>query len=81
MECRFVSKKDVLESLFKGRVNRGKSDLRRKQDGCTKVVVDAVISKGNGRTKKVQNVFAACRDETRLITAIDQSTNWPCGPC
>jgi hypothetical protein len=81
MDCRFVSKKDVLESLFKGRVNRRKSDLQTSPGGCAKVVVDATISKGNGRTKNVQNVFAACEDETRLLTAIDTSTNWPCGPC
>jgi len=81
MDCRFVSKKDVLESLFKGRVNRRKSDLAARPGSCAKVVVDATISKGNGRTKNVQNVFAACEDETRLLTAIDTSTNWPCGPC
>ena len=79
MECRFVTKKDVTESLFKGRVNRRKSELGAKP--CKKVVVDADIRTKEGRSKSVQNVFSACKDETRLVTAIDTSTNWPCGPC
>ena len=42
MECRFVTKKDVMESLYNGRVNRRKSDLGLRP--CKKVVVDAVRS-------------------------------------
>ncbi len=29
----------------------------------------------------LQGVFAACPQETRVITVIDTDTNWPCGPC
>mmetsp|Transcript_2894 Transcript_2894/g.5884 ORF Transcript_2894/g.5884 Transcript_2894/m.5884 type:complete len:200 (-) Transcript_2894:1721-2320(-) len=79
MECRFISKKDVLTSLFRGRVNMRKSVPNEKP--CPKYVVDADIKTPQGREKRIQNVFSACPTETRLVTAIDTSTNWPCGPC
>ena len=79
MECRFISKKDVLTSLFRGRVNMRKSEPGEKP--CPKYVVDADIKTPQGREKRIQNVFSACPTETRLVTAIDTSTNWPCGPC
>ena len=79
MDCRFVSKGDVMQSLFRGRVNVRKSNPKEKP--CPKYVVDAEIRKPNGDYKTIQTVFSACDDETKLITAIDTKTNWPCGPC
>ena len=37
-----------------------------------------------GRTRDDQQarvVFAACPNKTRLVTAIDLDTDWPCGDC
>jgi hypothetical protein len=79
MDCRFITKKEVLQSLFQGRVNTRKSNPDEKP--CPKYVVDAEITTPEGRRKTIQNVFSACPAETRLITTIDTSTNWPCGPC
>lgn len=79
MDCRFVTKKEILQSLFSGRVNMRKSDPG--EAPCPKYVVDAEIKTAQGRRKAVQSVFSACPTETRLVTTIDTSTNWPCGPC
>lgn len=78
MDCRFVTRAEVQKTLRNGRINSRKSDRTSKP--CPKYVVDADIDV-NSRLKKVQSVFAACPTETRLITVIDNSTNWPCGPC
>jgi hypothetical protein len=29
----------------------------------------------------VRIVYAACADETRVVTVIDLDTEWPCGDC
>jgi hypothetical protein len=79
MDCRFITRKNVLESLFRGTVNARKSEPMSRP--CPKYVVDVDIRTKEGRLKKVQNVFSACEAETRLVTTIDTSTNWPCGPC
>lgn len=79
MDCRFVTKKEILQSLFTGRVNVRKSEPQ--ETPCPKYVVDAEIQTPQGRRKKIQSVFSACPTETRLVTTIDTSTNWPCGPC
>lgn len=79
MDCRFVTRKEVLQSLFSGRVNTRKSNPEEMP--CPKYVVDAEVQTAQGRRKTVQSVFSACPTETRLVTTIDTSTNWPCGPC
>jgi hypothetical protein len=79
MDCRFVTRKEILQSLFSGRVNMRKSNPQ--ETPCPKYVVDAEIHTAQGRRKTVQTVFSACPTETRVVTTIDTSTNWPCGPC
>lgn len=79
MDCRFVTKNEILQSLFTGRVNVRKSEPQ--ETPCPKYVVDAEIKTPQGRRKTIQSVFSACPTETRLVTTIDTSTNWPCGPC
>lgn len=76
MDCRFVSKEDVQETLRIGRINDVKSEPSLKP--CPKYVVDADIRNGS---KQVQAVFGACARETTVITVIDKGTDWPCGPC
>lgn len=79
MDCRFVTRKEILQSLFRGRVNTRKSVPG--ESPCPKYVVDAEVTTEQGRRKTIQSVFSACPTETRLITTIDTSTGWPCGPC
>jgi hypothetical protein len=84
MDCRFITRKQIEDSLQRGVVNDRKSEPSLQP--CPKYVVDAALStmgKKNGvrRTKNVQGVFAACPSETRVLTVIDTATNWPCGPC
>ena len=80
MDCRFITKDQINESLRKGRINDRKSDPNERP--CPKYVVDAEVPHStNGSTKAVQGVFSACRNETWVITVIDTETAWPCGPC
>jgi len=79
MDCRFITKKDIETTLYKGTVNFRKSNPDELP--CPKYVVDVDLGKPHGRKKKIQAVYSACDDETRLVTAIDRATNWPCGPC
>lgn len=79
MDCRFVTKNDIETTLFKGTVNFRKSNPDELP--CPKYVVDADLGEPRGRKKKIQAVYSACDKETRLVTAIDRGTNWPCGPC
>lgn len=84
MDCRFITRQQIEDSLHRGVVNDRKSEPSLKP--CPKYVVDAALpikgkKKGQERTKNVQGVFAACPFETRVLTVIDTATNWPCGPC
>eukprot|EP00890_Picochlorum_soloecismus_P002798 jgi/Picsp_1/3519/NSC_06357-R1_hypothetical protein CHLNCDRAFT_133202 [Chlorella variabilis] len=79
MDCRFISKKDIETTLHQGTVNFRKS--KPDELPCPKYVVDADLGEPHGRKKKIQAVYSACDHETRLVTAIDRVTNWPCGPC
>jgi Domain of unknown function (DUF4258) len=80
MDCRFVTLDHVRETLERGVINDRKSEPTLRP--CPKYVVDAELSVGGSRgAKMVQGVFAACRNETRVLTVIDKTTNWPCGPC
>lgn len=75
MDCRHINRGEITKMLGKdGILNHRKSDM--KQMPCPKVVVDARFF-----GKSVQGVFAACPTETRVVTVIDKSTNWACGPC
>jgi hypothetical protein len=78
MDCRFVTRNHITETLARGRINDRKSEPTLRP--CPKYVVDAEVS-GGSEGKVVQGVFAACRHETRVVTVIDKTTNWPCGVC
>ncbi|KAL4529987.1 hypothetical protein Ndes2437B_g08484 [Nannochloris sp. 'desiccata'] len=80
MDCRFVTRDHIAETLERGRINDKKSEPTQRP--CPKYVVDAEVRRGtDGKEKMVQGVFAACRTETRVVTVIDKANNWPCGPC
>ena len=88
MDCRFITKSQIVQTLEKGVINHRKSDPRQKP--CPKYVVDAHLigggsgGGGKGKTKtikSIQGVFSACRNETLVVTVIDTDTDWPCGPC
>ncbi|KAK9906664.1 hypothetical protein WJX75_005762 [Coccomyxa subellipsoidea] len=74
MDCRHISKEDVLASLRRGTLNERKSNMR--QLPCPKYVVDATL--GLKAKKNVQAVFSACPTHTDVITVIDKDTNWEC---
>ncbi|PRW60724.1 hypothetical protein C2E21_0968 [Chlorella sorokiniana] len=76
MDCRFVKRGEIEETLRTGRINARKSQPQLKP--CPKYVVDAAVGPHH---KNVQGVFAACPHETRVLTVIDLDTNHPCGPC
>lgn len=76
MDCRFIGRPEIEETLRTGRINSRKSQPTLRP--CPKYTVDAIA--GPAR-KNVQGVFAACPAETRVITVIDTDTNWACGPC
>lgn len=78
MDCRFVTPDQVEQTLRRGTINARKSEPLMRP--CPKYVVDAELAVGAG-VREVEGVFAACRSETRVITVIDKTTNWPCGPC
>lgn len=75
MECRRIDRQEVEAILHGDGVRRPE---RTRTDGeCPTHALE-------GRTRDGQNarlVFAACPDETRLVTAIDLDTDWPCGDC
>lgn len=75
MNCRRIDREEVEAILHSDGVRRPE---RTRTDGeCPTHALE-------GRTRDGQNarlVFAACTDETRLVTAIDLDTDWPCGDC
>jgi hypothetical protein len=79
MDCRFVTRDHIRGTLERGRINDRKSEPTQRP--CPKYVVDGEVSNSGVGEKLVQGVFAACRHETRVVTVIDKTTNWPCGPC
>jgi hypothetical protein len=70
MDCRFVSRAEVLETLLIGTESKRHSTPSARP--CPRWALE------NGRTRAV---WAECADKTKLVTVIDTVTNHPCGPC
>ena len=72
MECRDISKDEVEAILQRdGKLNPERTRL----DGeCPSHALEGKTADG----QEVRIVFAACRDETRVVTAIDLVKEWPC---
>lgn len=75
MACRHISEAEV-EEILQG---RGALDPSRSRDDgrCPSHALEGTTSDG----QRVRIVYAACEDETRVITTIDLGTDWPCGDC
>jgi hypothetical protein len=71
MACRHLDEAEVRQILAEGT----RDPARTRDDGrCPSHALE-------GRTRDGQQarvVFAACPDETRVVTAIDLDTDWPC---
>jgi hypothetical protein len=71
MACRHLDEAEVRQILAEGT----RDPARTRTDGrCPSHALE-------GRTRDGQRarvVFAACPDETRVVTAIDLDTDWPC---
>ena len=73
MDCRFVSKQEVEDTLEFGKVSRQHSMPNgRPRDTCPQWALE------HGRLRAV---WAECADATRLVTVIDTVTDHPCAPC
>lgn len=72
MACRQISRDEVRAILMKDGVL---DPARTRNDGeCPSHALEGRTADG----QDVRIVFAACRDETRLVTAIDLGREWPC---
>ena len=75
MECRKIDEAEVQAILEQDGVLKPE---RTRTDG------DCPTHALEGETRDGQNVrivFAACADKTKVVTAIDLDTDWPCGDC
>ena len=72
MECREISREEVLESLEEGRWNKAKSDL--KDQPCPTYVLEDHTSDG----QLIRVVFAYCGDVVKVVTAIDLGQQHEC---
>ena len=71
MGCRFIDEDEVEEILQRGRLDPSRT---RDNGQCTSYALE-------GRTRDEQHVrivFADCKRETRVVTAIDLGENHPC---
>ena len=71
MDCRHITAADIENTLTKGT----RDPSRSRDDGrCPSHALEAQMADG----RELRVVFAGCADETRVVTAIDLSRDWPC---
>jgi len=71
MGCRHFDRAEVEQILTEGRLVPERTRL----DGpCPSHALEGTTRDG----QRARMVFAACPTETRLVTAIDLDTDWPC---
>lgn len=73
MECRHVNESEVKEILAEGKINYGKSDL--KKDACHKRYALEGYSHDN---QKLRIIVAECNSELTVVTVIDLGKDWVC---
>lgn len=66
MDCRKIDMEEIKEIISKGQINSKKSELKKKP--CPILATEGITSKDKQR---VRVVFAACKEETKIITVID----------
>lgn len=73
MECRSISKQEILEVLKKGTINYKKSSLQK--DDCSK----KYALEGNSRDgQRIRIIVAPCKEELTIVTCIDLNKEWEC---
>ena len=76
MDCRRISKQDVMEIMDEGIINLGKSD--RQDKPCPTFALQGTTTDG----EKLRIVFAQCNDVTRVVTCINLEEDFECHcPC
>lgn len=71
MACRHIDADEVRQVLAEGT----RDPARTRDDGrCPSHALEAQTRDG----QHARVVFAACPDETRIVTVIDLDTDWPC---
>ena len=71
MACRRVDHDEVLAVLRAGRLDPSRT---RTDGACPSHAIEGAGTDGH----RLRIVFAACADETRVVTAIDLDEDWPC---
>jgi len=71
MGCRKFDEAEVRQILADGVLDPGRS---RTDGPCPSHALEGTTRDG----QRARIVFAACRDETRVVTVIDLDTDWPC---
>lgn len=71
MDCRKIDRGEVEAVLRSGRVE---PDRTRTDGPCPSHAIAGAGTDGH----RLRVVFAACPDETRVVTAIDLDQDWPC---
>jgi len=72
MGCRQIDREEVLDVLNNGKINMAKTRLN--DHPCPTYAIEKVV-KGN---QLVRAVFAACNNETKVVTVIDLNKNYNC---
>ncbi len=71
MDCRHISQAELEEVLREGVLDPSRS---RTDGRCPSHALEDEVGKG----RRLRVVFAACPDETRVVTAIDLDRSWDC---
>lgn len=72
MECREISKEEVLQALHHGDVNWRKSDTLN--DRCPRYALETRTEDN----QEIRIIFAGCQNETVVVTAIDLKGKHDC---
>ena len=72
MDCRHITKDEVLDILKNGKVNIQKSDMNDKP--CPTYAVEDITDDGD----KLRIIFAQCNNEIKVVTAIDLKKEHNC---
>ncbi len=75
MECRRVDEGEVRAALAHG--TRDPTRTRHEPGRCP----THALAHRSDDGQDLRVVFAACEDETVVVTVIDLGTDWPCGAC
>jgi hypothetical protein len=72
MDCRLISKEEIMEIMKKGIINFGRSD--RKDRPCPTFALQGRTSSG----ESLRIIFAQCREETKVVTCYNLEKEFSC---